>query len=35
MNDRFLFNAVEPPKVWKELKLKLGGMNYVNRGMEL
>lgn len=25
MNDRFLFNAVEPPKVWKELKLKLGG----------
>lgn len=28
-------NAVEPPKVWKELKLKLGGMNYVDRGMEL
>lgn len=27
-------NAVEPPKAWKELKLKLGGMNYVDRGME-
>lgn len=28
-------NAVEPPKVWKELKLKLGGMNYECRGLEL
>ena len=27
-------NAVEPPKVWKELKLKLGGVNYECRGME-
>ena len=27
-------NAVEPPKVWKELKFKLGGMNYECRGME-